>query len=77
MLVLIKHIITSNEEHDYTYELIPSLQGTLIVDKEEKPPDQVLRKYGYNYIHTNIYSNLNEWETLDKDILTPKNGKLN
>lgn len=76
LLILLKHIILSNEEHDYTYELIPNLQSTLIVDKEEKPPDQVLRKYGYNYLHANIYSNLNEWETLSKETFTPKKGKI-
>ncbi len=43
--------------------LVPKLQVTLHVDKEEKPPEQVLRNYDYEM--NNVYSNLSDWKTLD------------
>jgi hypothetical protein len=63
ILALVKHIIVNNDREHISYSMVPKLKQALYEPAEEKPPDQVLRNYDYEV--NNVYSNLNDWKTLD------------
>ena len=69
MIYLLKQIVISNDLENVSYLLVPNLQATLLVDKKEKPPDQVFRHY-YDYKQVFVPNNKLkkcDWEKFDQN----------
>jgi len=75
----LKQIIISNDLENVSYLLVPNLQATLLVDKKEKPPDQVFRHY-YDYKQVFVPPNKIkkcDWDKFDQNDLNMNNkGKI-
>jgi len=66
LLTLLKDIVVREEFQHFSHFLVPKLQDTILLEREEKAPTEVLRNYDYD-MSKNIYSNLSDWQSFALD----------
>ncbi len=66
ILTLLKDIVVRDEFQHFSHFLVPKLQDTILLEREEKTPKEVLRNYDYEK-SKNVYSNLSDWQSFDLD----------